>query len=46
MTEKEMKQIEKEHKRVLKEQKYYYKQLKIQERHNLKIQRELKKERK
>jgi hypothetical protein len=46
MTEKEMKQIEKEHKRVLKEQKYYYKQLKIQERHNLKIQRELKKMRK
>ena len=46
MTEKEMKQIEKEHKRVLKEQKSYYKQLKIQERHNLKIQRELKKGRK
>ena len=43
MTEKEMKQIEKEHKRVLKEQKRYYKMMKIQERHNLKIQRELKK---
>jgi hypothetical protein len=46
MSQAEMKKIEREHKRVLKEQKHYYRMLKIQERHNRQMQRELKRKRK
>jgi hypothetical protein len=46
MSPAEMRKIDKEHKRVLREQKHYYRMLKIQERHNKKMQRELKRRKK